>query len=156
MEINILFDNAFEGCVPEKWLRDIAGQVLSCEGKNDIEMGILVTGQERMQELNNQYLKEDHPTDVLSFSMLESIEGEGINFPVPPDKLQHLGEVIISYPQALKQAEEHNHPIKTEMATLLIHGILHLLGYDHDMATSEARMKTRERVIFNLVSAEIL
>jgi probable rRNA maturation factor len=156
MEVNILFDNAFEGCVPEKWLRDIAGQVLSCEGKNDIEMGILVTGQERMQELNNQYLKENHPTDVLSFSMLESIEGEEIPFPIPCDKLQHLGEVIISYPQAVTQAQEHNHPVKTEIAILLIHGILHLLGHDHDMADSEARMKTREQAIINLVSGDIL
>jgi ssRNA-specific RNase YbeY (16S rRNA maturation enzyme) len=82
MEINILFDNAFEGCVPEKWLRDIAGQVLSCEGKNDIEMGILVTGQERMQELNSQYqLKEKGLTS--QSHLINCSTWEKSSFPTP-------------------------------------------------------------------------
>ncbi len=151
MEINILFDIGFEDCLPEDWLRTIAASALSYEGKTGIEMGILITGQEKIQELNNLYLQEDHPTDVLSFAMLETTGAEPVIFPGAPDKLEHLGEVIISYPQAAIQAAEHHHPVKAETALLLVHGILHLLGYDHDIPEREDQMKKREQEILKLV-----
>ena len=78
-----------------------------------------------------KYLDEDRPTDVLSFPMNEQLATAPAFVKVPDGKL-HLGDIVISYPQATKAADEHRHPVKREVEILLIHGILHLLGYDHD------------------------
>lgn len=155
MEINILFDTGFEHIFSEEWLDTIASRTLRFEGKTEVEMGILITGQEKIQELNTRYLQEDHPTDVLSFAMNETGGNDSIVFPETVDNLQHLGEVIISYPQAVIQAAEHHHPVTTEAAILLIHGILHLLGYDHDIPEHEKIMKSRERAILQLIQGDM-
>jgi probable rRNA maturation factor len=91
-----------------------------------------------MRRLNRQYAGDDHPTDVLSFSLREGEEF------IAPDGPAPLGEVIISYPTALRQAEEAGHPVEDEVAHLLVHGILHLLGYDHAEVGDEERMRARE------------
>jgi probable rRNA maturation factor len=62
--------------------------------------------------------------------------------------------VIISYPQAVIQAAERRHPVRKEIAILIIHGILHLLGYDHDLPEPEQRMKTREAEILKIIEEE--
>ncbi|MBA7579623.1 Endoribonuclease YbeY [subsurface metagenome] len=59
--------------------------------------------------------------------------------------------MIISYPQALIQAEEHGHPLKKELAILLIHGLLHLLGYDHEKSDAERKMQAREKELLGLI-----
>jgi probable rRNA maturation factor len=98
-----------------------------------------------MRELNKHYLGEDRPTDVLAFSVEESISTSEVPFIQPPNGILHLGEIIICYPQALTQAREHSHSADREITLLLIHGILHLLGFDHNTPESEDQMKTRER-----------
>ena len=70
-------------------------------------------------------------------------------FVAPPDRVLHLGEVIISYPQAVIQAEECQHSLKKELAILIIHGVLHLLGYDHDKPEPERKMRAREAEILS-------
>ena len=70
---------------------------------------------------------------------------------MPPDGVLHLGEVIISYPQAVIQAEEHQHSKKREVAILVIHGILHLLGYEHDKPELESIMSSREQAILSII-----
>jgi probable rRNA maturation factor len=74
----------------------------------------------------------------------------------PPDGVSRLGEVLISCPQAKKQAKEHNHPIERELALLLSHGVLHLLGYEHEDSASTDRMKTIEETIMGELSHEHL
>jgi probable rRNA maturation factor len=84
--------------------------------------------------LNRQYRGKDKPTDVLSFPLA--------------DELQPflLGDVIISVETAARQAQRRGHTLREELQTLLIHGILHLLGYDHEVSRSEAiRMRRKER-----------
>ena len=81
--------------------------------------------------------------------MLPSKQIPGINFPSPPDGVQHLGEVIISSPQAVIQAKEHQHSIKREVAILIIHGVLHLLGYDHETPEQERQMSAKEAEILS-------
>jgi probable rRNA maturation factor len=71
-----------------------------------------------------------------------------------PDGKLHLGDIVISYPTALKQAEEHNHPVNREIAILLIHGILHLLGYDHDIPARERKMHRREAAILKIIEEQ--
>ena len=73
-----------------------------------------------------------------------------------PDGKLHLGEVIISYPQAVIQAEEHRHSVKKEVAILIIHGVLHLLGYDHDEPKRRRQMAAREAEILSNVEEDTL
>jgi probable rRNA maturation factor len=150
MEINISIDEPLETDLELGWLEGVARQVLEAEGAGaEAEVGLLIATEERVKELNRDYLGEDAPTDVLAFSARE--EGAGFPFIHPPDGLLHLGEVIIAYPQAVIQAAEHRHPVKKELAILLIHGLLHLLGYDHDKPDLERRMKTRERELLGYI-----
>jgi len=153
MEINILFDKGLEGCLDRGWLQGITEQALAAQGiGNDIEIGLVIASRERVQELNKTYLGRDEPTDVLAFAMLsESSTEQGLSFATPPDGIKHLGEVIIYYPQAVKQAEEHEHSIKKEMAILIIHGVLHLLGYDHGEPEPAHQMAAREAAILKIV-----
>jgi len=152
MEINISIDQGFDGCPTPRWLEGIAKKVLEAQGAGaEAEMGLLIATQERIRELNREYLGEDEPTDVLAFSAREEKETDQSPFIHPPDGLLHLGEVIIAYPQAVIQAAEHGHPVKKELAVLLIHGLLHLLGYDHDKPDSERRMRARETELLSYI-----
>jgi probable rRNA maturation factor len=81
---------------------------------------------------------------VLAFYMLPQ-KGTASSFALPPDGVTRLGEVIISYPQALVQAKDQGHSLERELALLVIHGILHLLGYDHERPEEESKMRERER-----------
>jgi len=152
MEINVLVDEGFEGCPEASWLRSVVEQVLIAQGvSSDVELGLVITSQERVQQLNKSYRGKDEPTDVLAFYMT-SAAGEA--FVAPPDGVRHLGEVIISYPQAVIQAKEHQHSIKKELAILIIHGVLHLLGYDHEEPELERRMRGREADILSQIGAD--
>ena len=150
MEINVLIDEGLEGSLDVAWLESVAAEVLLAENTDPgSELGLVITGQEKIRELNLVHLGEDEPTDVLSFPMLPESgdEEDSGTFIVPPDGMSHLGEVIISCPQAIIQAEERGHSVQKEVATLIIHGVLHLLGYDHDEPEREGRMQARESEI---------
>ena len=159
MEINVLIDEDFAAHLEAGWLEDVARQVLTAEPASpDAELSLVITGQERIRQLNRDYLNKDHPTDVLAFSMLAGLPAEGeVSVPpfvAPPDGVVHLGEVIISYPQAVIQAEEHQHPVAKEVALLVIHGILHLLGYDDEKPEAKRRMRAREREILSAIKVD--
>lgn len=125
-------------------------QVLSAQRVDSkAEVSLLFTGQEKIRELNRQYLGEDAPTDVLSFPMLP--QPYGTEFVTAPDGKKHLGELVISLPQAVFQAEQHSHQAEREIVTLLIHGTLHLLGYDHAEPEEEKEMKRLEAEILGSV-----
>lgn len=157
MEINVLIEEGLEGCLEVSWLESIAQKILIAAGVDSrAEFGLVIVGQERIHQLNLSYLGEDEPTDVLAFSMLPQPSQE--NYPpfvTPPDGLQHLGEVIIAYPQAVIQAEEHQHSIKREIAILLIHGVLHLLGSEHDNPEQEHKMQTQELEILSKIEERL-
>jgi probable rRNA maturation factor len=156
MEINVLIDEGLEGCLEESWLQSVAAQVLVAqEADASVEMGLVIATQERVRQLNKSYRGKDEPTDVLAFSAMEEIGADFPPFVQPPDGVLHLGEVIISYPQAVAQAEEHQHSIKREIAILIIHGILHLLGYEHNKPELERQMMTREVEILSCIEREL-
>ena len=156
MEINVLIDEGFEGCPEVSWLQSVAEQVLVAQKAGSrVELGLVITSQERVQQLNLSYLGRDEPTDVLAFSAIEEIGTDFPPFVTPPDGVLHLGEVIISYPQAVTQAEEHHHSIKKEIAILIIHGVLHLLGYEHDKPELKRLMSAREEEILSHIEGEL-
>jgi probable rRNA maturation factor len=152
MEIDVMVDEGVAVTFGADWLRGIAEQVLASENAgSNAELSLVITGQDRMRQLNREYRGKDEPTDVLAFA----VTGEGgVGLPPfvsPPDGVRHLGEVVISYPQAVIQAAEHQHPVEQEVAILVIHGVLHLLGYEHDVPERERRMKAREAEILGLI-----
>ena len=159
MEINVLIDEDLEGCLEVNWLKSVAEQVLIAQSTgSDAELGLVITSQERVQELNRSYLGKDEPTDVLAFYMFPAAEipgADSIPFVTPPDGVKHLGEVIISYPQAVIQAEEHQHSIEREITILIIHGVLHLLGYEDDKPELKQRMADREEEILSSIEERI-
>jgi len=144
-EIGIQIEREFQSCIDEGWAREIAQEVLKAESITPpYEMSLVFTDSETVQRLNRDYRGVDEPTDVLAFYMLPQ-QGADSDFVFPPDDVTHLGEVIISYPKAVEQAEEQGHSTEQELTLLIIHGILHLLGYDHEKSEEEAKMKAREQ-----------
>ena len=131
-------------------LRSVARKILSVSGCPDAQLSILIVDDVMIQEINRDYLNKDRPTNVISFAMQEG-EGGGVQ----PDL---LGDVVISAETAARDAAEAQTSFESELYFLLLHGILHLLGYDHERGSqAEAqRMEAREREIFSLVREEFL
>jgi len=115
---------------------ELAAQILDDSGRSEAELSILITDDEEICSLNRDYRGIDRPTDVLSFSQ---IEGEG---PVVLPDL--LGDVVISWETAQRQATELGHEVPTEIKRLLVHGVLHLLGFDHEKDEEAARAMREE------------
>ena len=144
-QIGIHVEEEFRVVVDEGWARRIAQTVLKAEGvAPPYEVGLVFTDSEAVKQLNRDYRGVDEPTDVLAFHMLPQKEVDD-SFALPPDGVTRLGEVIISYPQAVAQAKKQGHSPERELALLIIHGILHLLGYDHEEPEEESKMRERER-----------
>jgi len=123
-------------------LARLAERVLKAAGESTSELSIELVGDRRMRTLNRRYRKKDRTTDVLAFAMRES------DNPHPAV----LGDVVISVPTAARHAKEAGHSADHEMAALLVHGVLHLCGYDHERSEQEARrMLRRERAILRRV-----
>ncbi|NPV70468.1 MAG: rRNA maturation RNase YbeY [Firmicutes bacterium] len=110
------------------------------------ELSVIFTGDDYMRELNLRYLGRDESTDVLAFSMLETTEDEPAVAAGPP--LRMLGDVVVSVDTAATQAAEYSHTLERELALLVIHGTLHLLGYDDGDPAGATRMaETQDRVL---------
>lgn len=130
-------------------LRKVARKILSVSGCPDAELSILIVGDRRIRQINRDYLQRDKTTNVISFAQQE---GEEI---VGGDALV-LGDVVISAATAARDAADAGLPLASELYFLLLHGILHLLGYDHERSgpAEAARMEAREEEIFALLRAE--
>jgi probable rRNA maturation factor len=98
-----------------------------------------LVGDETIRALNAEHRGKDVRTDVLSFPL----ESDAI-FVLPPDWPVHLGDVVVSQPRAVAQAREFGHSTEREIAYLVAHGVLHILGYDHEVAAERAQMRQRE------------
>jgi len=110
------------------------------------ELTIVITSDEQLQDLNRQFLDIDAPTDVLSFPAHELDPDSGQNY---------LGDVIISYPQALKQANNAGHDVLEELCLLTVHGVLHLLGYDHAEQGQKDEMWALQAQILDALSCTL-
>lgn len=109
-----------------------------------------IVDDEEMREVNATRRGIDEPTDVLSFPLVESKPGQGVTedfFVLPPDEVQHLGEILISFPRAETQADEAGHSRERELAFLTAHGVLHILGYDHENDEERRQMRRREEEV---------
>ena len=111
------------------------------------EVSITFVSNERIQEINREYRDKDKPTDVISFAMEEL--GEGEMELIGADMPRVLGDIIISIPKAIEQAEEYGHSFLRELGFLAVHGFLYLLGYDHMTEEEEKEMFTRQKEILD-------
>jgi probable rRNA maturation factor len=114
------------------------------------ELSVTLVDDEEMRKLNLEYRNIDKTTDVLSFP-----QDEGMEMPVPEDSsfVPLIGDIIISVPVAARQAAEAGHSLEKEIMVLMIHGILHLFGYDHDNIYQQIFMQEEEREILHSVTA---
>ena len=110
----------------------------------DYEVTITIVPDERIRELNRAHRGVDGVTDVLSFPL---VDADAAGFVLPPCEPTHLGDVVVALEQARRQAEEYAHSFERELAYLTAHGVLHLLGYDHEREDERATMRAREEEI---------
>jgi probable rRNA maturation factor len=121
--------------ISSRLVKKIAERMLTLLNVQSAELSVLLTDDATIQQLNAQYRHKDSPTDVLAFPLMDvddeqlhTLEGGA------------LGDVVISLDTALRQAQQHDQSLLEEVRTLLAHGLLHLLGYDHQTDAEEAEM----------------
>ena len=150
-ELYIRIDKPFRRIVDEGWLRRVVEKALNIAAVNrPVELSVVITDDDTIRQLNRDYRGKDEATDVLAFALSE--DADATPFVSPPDGVSRLGEVLISCPQAKKQAKERGHPIERELALLVTHGVLHLLGYEHDDQPSRDRMRAIEDEVLKELS----
>jgi probable rRNA maturation factor len=110
------------------------------------DLSLVLTDDAQLRQLNRQYLGIDSPTDVLSFSAGETD---------PETDLIYLGDVLISYQRAQVQAAAGGHPVEDELQLLVVHGVLHLLGFDHAEETEKAKMWAEQSAILSQLGSSI-
>jgi probable rRNA maturation factor len=132
----------------DHWIEEAANAVLEHEAQPlDSDLSIVLTDDAKLNQLNRDYLGIDAPTDVLSFPASETDPDTGARY---------LGDILISMPRAQAQAEAAGHPLEAEVQLLIVHGILHLLGYDHARAEEKARMwKAQAQILERLGLGQI-
>ena len=121
--------------------------------KKNVEINIILTIPEKIQEINKRYRNVDKPTDVLSFPMFEKEEVEIIQkngTSVP----EILGDIIISIDQVKRQAEEYGHSIQRELAYMIVHGFYHIMGYDHVENEEKIKMRNKEEKVLEKLGLE--
>ena len=127
----------------ESIIRQAVLATLRMHDSEACEVSVLLTNDSAIQSLNRQYRNIDTPTDVLAFAMREDGD-ESMN--------PHLlGDVIISVPTAQRQAHAHNHSLDVEVANLTVHGVLHLLGYDHQISADATIMFEKQEAVLRLI-----
>jgi probable rRNA maturation factor len=160
-----MIDQPFDIEVSADWLNMVMQRALRVALADDKagHVSLLLTDDDAVRELNRKYRGMDEVTDVLSFSAefpghwegpddpkvnIRETDEASDNFPfiLPPDQVPPLGEVIVSCPQAQQQAYEKGLELKQELALLIIHGVLHLVGHDHLEAQDTELMQSREQL----------
>jgi probable rRNA maturation factor len=110
-----------------------------------VELTIVITGNAQLRSLNRAFRDVDAPTDVLSFATDERLRPNAV----------YLGDVIISYPKAREQAKAGGHSVQAELQLLVVHGVLHLLGYDHYTKAEKNLMWKAQAAVLKKLGAEI-
>lgn len=145
--ISIIIVDAFESLVSADLLETAAKAVLDIENVDPSnELSIAIDGDAEIQALNLQFLGIDAPTDVLSFPSDETNPETGVPY---------LGDIMISYPRAKQQAENAGETVEDELQLLVVHGMLHLLGYDHAEPDEKATMWAAQQKALNHLGCKI-
>lgn len=141
--LNVEVDDAVAARVDEAALTAMLDRVLAEDGVDEgAELAVVLSDDPLLRELNLRHRQVDAPTDVLSFPA-----DEGEAFPTPEGEPRYLGDIVVSVESVERQAAEAGLLAWEELAHVVLHGLLHLLGYDHEEAEEEAVMKAREEAV---------
>ena len=127
--MSVELDDRAESGVSDSEIDRVVAAVLLAEAIGEVEVGVIIVGESDMQDLNREHREQDSATDVLSFPIDEDESLPGVP--------RMLGDVAICLPVLLAQATEREVSPAAELTDLLIHGVLHLLGYDHETDAGE-------------------
>jgi probable rRNA maturation factor len=149
--VDVQIDPRYERAADPALVERAVEATLAAEQQSGpIEVSVLVTDDAQLHALNRDYRGVDAPTDVLSFAAED--DGDGPAFVRPPDAPRFLGDIALSYERVVSQAAEYGHSEARELAFLVVHGVLHLLGYDHERSPEdEAAMRAREEAVMQLL-----
>ena len=140
-------DEKFRDLVPNEILQEAAIKTLLCDYPEDQPaLTVKITDDQKILELNTIYRGIEKVTDVLSFEA---------DYFDPDLDSRYLGDVVISYPQAVNQAEKRGHSVESELQLLAIHGVLHLMGYDHGSPEDKEQMWLLQNQILDQLGLEI-
>jgi len=136
----------------ERLIEECVSETLKMEGVDiPVEVSVLLVDDHQIHQLNSQYRGVDAPTDVLSFPMVEfESNGQGRDLRAVLNAARHgdqavlLGDIVLSLERAQQQAREYGHSFFREVGYLVVHGMLHLLGYDHEQEEQRLRMRQKE------------
>jgi len=120
-------------------LRRTTRKLLQAAGEGGSHLSLSLVDDDQMREINRKHRGIDRPTDVLSFPL----QDDRVSTPASPER--HIGDVVISLETAKRQAAEYDAPVENELYRLLIHGLLHVLGHDHEAPPERAAMEREER-----------
>lgn len=123
-------------------LKKVIDKALEIEEINNVEFNIIIVDNDRIHEINRQYRNKDMPTDVISFAL----EDDEV---FPNLEVRVLGDIYISLDKVYEQSKSYGHSFFRELSFLTVHGILHLLGYDHMNEVDEKEMFSRQELILN-------
>ncbi len=155
-EITVDIDERFVAEVAEETLTAALSAVLTYAGVGDAGVAIVITDNDYVQSLNREYRGVDAPTDVLSFA---AQEGDDLDAEFAPEAAaeidRYLGDLILAYPYAAAQATRYGYPVQVELQLLVVHGCLHLLGYDHDSDESQAEMWAAQSAILTSLGVSV-
>lgn len=143
----VLVDEPFEAEVDADDLARVVTAALDTEGSPEAEVTLVITDDEQVAALNSRYRGVEGPTDVLAFPAQEETPG----FVSAPEARAYLGDVLIALPYARRQAAELGRPLRDELRLLTVHGVLHLLGYDHAEPHQEAVMWAKQEAILSQI-----
>ena len=156
--VDITIQTGFHPFLSQDWIRQAALSALAAAiPHQSCHLGVAVCDDNTIKQLNRDYRGMDAVTDVLSFSTHYSGSWQGEHshrsdeafyqepFVMPVENEEFIGEVVVSFPQMCRQAAESSTSQKKEMAFLVIHGTLHLLGYDHEKPEEKAAMESKEQ-----------
>ncbi len=126
-------------------------QILTMQRCEPLEVSLLFVNDQAIRRLNRDYRHKDRPTNVLAFAMRDGADARH-SAPEPLGDPEHLGDVVISLATTAREAAEYGRRTDEHLLILLIHGLLHLLGYDHERSDAEQRrMERRERRLFRAI-----
>jgi probable rRNA maturation factor len=150
--VNIRLKRLKDCTVKRAWLKETVLAALAAEkAAAALEIDCLITDDSTMRALNRRYRGIDAPTDVLSFALEEAGPDDTV-FPHPPGSAARMAILVVSYPTALAQAARRRIGVEEELRHLLVHGVLHILGYDHSGRADALAMRRREREILGLLN----
>jgi probable rRNA maturation factor len=127
----------------EETVRKVINKAAQLYGLDTAEVSVTLTNNDHIREINLNYRNKDAATDVISFALNEGEEPEIIDGP----EINMLGDIIISIERAMEQAEEYGHSLERELAFLTVHGMMHLLGYDHIEEEDRLEMRKEEEYV---------